>query len=204
MRAVDTIRYVVAWLLLISGPGAVLFWFPIHPFARFWRRVGPRWAYAVGLSVYAACALGAALLGPLLLSIDFGTHAVPLVLGVCLVAGHRYMRARWRQHLTLRTLFGVPELAPGGRVQVLLTEGVYGRVRHPRYLETILGFAGYACLSNYLAAYGVALFVLVGILILIPMEERELVERFGAHYEEYQRQVPALIPRKSRSVIRIS
>ncbi len=198
MWTLDAIRYAIAWLLLVTGPGAVLFWFPVHPFVRFWRRIGYRWGYVAGLAVYLVSVVLGIIFAPPLLSIDFGLHAVPLVGGLCLLAAHAYLRRRWRTQLTLRTLFGVPELAPSDRPPVLLTEGIYARIRHPRYLETLLGYAGYACLSNYLAAYGVAAFLLVGILVLIPLEERELADRFGPPYEEYRRRVPALIPSLSR------
>jgi len=71
-------------------------------------------------------------------------------------------------------------------------------VRHPRYLEILVGFLGWALFCNYLAAYLVWAFLVVALLILIPMEERELVQRFGPAYEEYRRRVPALIPRLRR------
>jgi protein-S-isoprenylcysteine O-methyltransferase Ste14 len=38
--------------------------------------------------------------------------------------------------------------------------------------------------------------------VLIPMEERELAERFGPAYEEYRRRVPAIFPRLVRAARR--
>ena len=38
----DRVRYVAALLELIAMPGALLYWFSIHPFVRFWRGVGAR------------------------------------------------------------------------------------------------------------------------------------------------------------------
>jgi protein-S-isoprenylcysteine O-methyltransferase Ste14 len=116
-----------------------------------------------------------------------------------LVASHTWLRRGWHRQLKMSTLLGFPELAPHRYPRVLLTDGVYGRIRHPRYAEVLLGYAGFACLSNYLAAYGVVGFLVVAILALIPIEERELAQQFGAAYEEYRRRVPALIPRLGRA-----
>jgi len=199
MTTFDRIRYAIALLLLLTGPGAVLFWFPIHPFARFWRRVGATWAYAAGGAVYAASAAVLATYRQTLMSIDFGTSAVAIALGCVFLAAHLWLRRLWRRQLKMRTLYGVPEVAPDRAPSVLLTEGVYARIRHPRYVEIILGYTGFACVSNYLAAYGTTAFLALGILVLIPIEERELAERFGEAYEEYRRRVPALIPRLGKS-----
>jgi protein-S-isoprenylcysteine O-methyltransferase Ste14 len=199
MNTFDRIRYAMALVILVAGPGAVLFWFPIHPFARFWRRVGARWAYTVGVGVYAVSAAILTTHRRTLLSIEFGTSAVTIALGLAFIAAHTWLRRRWRQHLTLGTLLGLPELAPESHPRVLLTEGVYARIRHPRYLEILLGYAGFALVSNYLAAYGVTAFLVLAILALIPIEERELVDQFGEAYEEYRRRVPALIPRPGKA-----
>ena len=34
----DQVRYVVAVLLVVFTPPAMLFWFVVHPFTGFWRR----------------------------------------------------------------------------------------------------------------------------------------------------------------------
>lgn len=39
------VRYYIAFFLIIAIPSALLFWLLIHPFARFWRRIRPMWAY---------------------------------------------------------------------------------------------------------------------------------------------------------------
>jgi protein-S-isoprenylcysteine O-methyltransferase Ste14 len=195
MTTFDRIRYAMALMLVVAGPGVVLFWFPIHPFARFWRRVGARWAYAAGVGVYALTASALATYRHTLLSVEFGTSSVTIALGLAFIAAHIWLRRGWRQQLTLGTLLGLPELAPDSHPRVLLTAGIYARIRHPRYLEVLLGFAGFALVSNYLAAYGATAFLALGILVLIPIEERELADEFGAAYEEVRRRVPALVPR---------
>jgi hypothetical protein len=50
----NTFRYVLAMLTLMFMPGAVLFWFLVHPFVRFWRRIGLRRSLAIHYTVYEA------------------------------------------------------------------------------------------------------------------------------------------------------
>jgi protein-S-isoprenylcysteine O-methyltransferase Ste14 len=199
MTTFGWIRYGIALALLVTGPGSVLFWFPIHPLTRVWRRIGYRWGYVAGYGVFALSALVLAACRRPLLSIEFGTDLFTIGPGLAFIAAGSSVRRRRQRQLKLRTLIGLPQLAPGRYPATLLTEGAYAWVRHPRYLEVLLGFLGYALVCNYLAAYGVLVFLALSFLALIPLEERELAERFGAAYEEYRRRVPAIFPRLVRT-----
>ncbi len=75
----------------------------------------------------------------------------------------------------------------------LVTTGVYGIVRHPLYLAGILIFTFSPNVTrNWLivTVLADAYFVLGAFL-----EDRRLVERFGARYVRYMQSVPGLIPR---------
>ena len=62
----DRVRYVAALLVLISMPGALLYWFSIHPFVRFWRGVGARVTLALHMGMIVVVGFGMYLLrGPL-------------------------------------------------------------------------------------------------------------------------------------------
>jgi protein-S-isoprenylcysteine O-methyltransferase Ste14 len=198
MTWLDWIRYGIAWLLLVTGPGSVLFWFAVHPFANFWRRVGLAWAYFAGFGVFTVSAIVLAMVADTLTAVDFGGSVVTAACGLAVLVPAVSLRRLWRRHLSVRTLFGVAELSAGGP-GTLLTDGIYARVRHPRYLEVLLGCLANALIANYLIAYAVAAFMAVSIAILIPVEERELRARFGEPYEAYRRRVPAIIPRFRRS-----
>jgi protein-S-isoprenylcysteine O-methyltransferase Ste14 len=76
----------------------------------------------------------------------------------------------------------------------LATEGLYSRVRHPRYLQLLLALLGYALFANYLAAYVVTLLAFVWVRLVVPVEERELRERFGEEHTRYCERVPRFIP----------
>ena len=53
----DTVRYVIALLIVITLPFSFLFWLLIHPFAGFWRRLGPAITYTVVTVIGIACAV---------------------------------------------------------------------------------------------------------------------------------------------------
>ncbi len=78
----------------------------------------------------------------------------------------------------------------------LVTSGLYSWVRHPIYTFTLLMLA----LMPYMTTswLGLTLGSLIYILAAIPLEERKLVAEFGQAYRDYQKRVPALIPRMGR------
>ena len=73
--------------------------------------------------------------------------------------------------------------------------GIYSRLRHPRYVESLLWILSYALFTNYLAMYVAFLLMLPIMHLVVLFEEKELKERFGVEYEEYCRRVPRYIPR---------
>jgi methanethiol S-methyltransferase len=77
----------------------------------------------------------------------------------------------------------------------LTTEGLSEFVRHPLYVGILLfiwGSFGFFATEMYLTT---ALFLSIYIRIGIYFEEKKLVRTFGKKYEEYQENVPMLIPR---------
>jgi len=107
--------------------------------------------------------------------------------------GIRIARAR-RRFLTQRILVGVPEISSSDTGR-LITEGIYGRVRNPRYLEFVLLSFVYAAFANYGGVWLWYALTFPAIHLVVLLEERELRERFGAAYEDYRRRVPRYLPR---------
>jgi len=97
--------------------------------------------------------------------------------------------------LSPRSLIGIPEIvAP--RESRLIDKGPFAVVRHPTYLAHTMMFAG-IYLYTGVTAVGIltfADFIVVNV-VVIPLEERELVLRFGELYRQYMKRVPRLIPR---------
>jgi protein-S-isoprenylcysteine O-methyltransferase Ste14 len=191
----NTFRYVLTMLMLMFMPGAVLFWFLVHPFVRFWRRLGLRRAMAINYALLAAFAAGVFLLRKTLLAVDFGTNPLLIAVAVPLLAASIVLRRKISRHLRFSTLGGLPEMAPERFSQPLLTEGIYSRIRHPRYVEVLLVMASLALVANTLAAYVNWIIGIPTVLAIIRLEERELRDRFGAEYDAYCARVPRFVPR---------
>ena len=111
----NTFRYVIAVMMLVGVPPAVLAWFVIHPFASYWRRFGLGGTYTVLAVPWVASMVGLYRARHLLLGRDLGTSIPLVVVGVgCLLAAI-VIGQRRRKHLTFRILAGGPELSPGPR-----------------------------------------------------------------------------------------
>lgn len=77
----------------------------------------------------------------------------------------------------------------------LATKGPYAVVRHPIYTGMLgmLVATGLA-ISAWIALVAAIVIFAIGTLIRVRIEERLLRETFGQRFEEYARQVPAVIP----------
>ena len=191
----NTLRYVIALVLVIALPPLFLYWLLVHPFVNFWRGKGIGPAYTIILGVIIAGMIGLFSLRHFLLGIDYGTSYPFAALGVALLTVSGLLRLKLQKHLDLRTLVGFPEIAPDRFPRPLITEGVYARIRHPRYVQLLIALFGYALIANYLAAYlAVGLWV-PGIYVIAVLEEKELRAHFGDAYDDYCRKVPRFLPK---------
>ena len=191
----DTARRVIGILLVVGMPPAIGFWLVIHPFARWWRQLDVRVTYAL-LAVFMT-GLGVLLFAVRepLLGRDLGTNWLLTGIGVILYLMSIAVSLLCRRQLSLKIFAGVPEVSRGTFPGHLLQEGIYGVIRHPRYVSVILGTIGLALVADYLGTYVVVVVSLIGLWPLIILEERELVNRLGAAYAAYRSRVPALMPR---------
>jgi protein-S-isoprenylcysteine O-methyltransferase Ste14 len=191
----DAVRYYIALVLVVTMPPTLLPWLLIHPFINFWRRLGPALTHGLVGSVMGLGGVGLFQARKSLLAAEFGTNYFLIALGVLAEVAAIWLWVLLHRHLALSTLLGLPELAPKKYPTGLITSGIYGRMRHPRYVQLVLAIWGYALIANYLAAYATAALWLPGIFIVARLEEKELRDRYGAAYEEYCRRVPRFVPR---------
>jgi protein-S-isoprenylcysteine O-methyltransferase Ste14 len=82
------------------------------------------------------------------------------------------------------------------RHELVSSAGPYRWIRHPLYTTGITLFVALGLMAANGFILALALVALVAIrTVVVPREERELVARFGARYEEYRRRTGAMLPR---------
>lgn len=192
----DTFRYVMAVLTVMGTPPALAYWFIVHPFIGFWRRRGTAFTMTVLLVVYVLSMAGLYLVRDVVLAGDYGTRWILVAAAVPLFVASFVVQYFRKKHLKFKTLAGLPEIDPEKHDSKLLTEGIYGKIRHPRYMEFFLGMSAWALVINWLSVYVLTAVTFVLLLVIVALEERELEERFGEAYAEYSARVPRFIPRR--------
>jgi len=184
----------IPWMASVLYSSVPLFWFLVHPFASLWRKMG-RSPYRVVLPVWAALIFT-------LSWITWPWHALRLYSSVWMWLPAAFllllglsMYSRLGPSFSAHKLSGEAELRPNEHAQELVTSGLHSRMRHPIYVAHLANFAGWTIGSGLLVSYVLLAFsILVTFPLMIRMEERELTQRFGASYREYQQRVP-LLPR---------
>ena len=90
-----------------------------------------------------------------------------------------------------RRFSGLVAIQPGHR---LVSDGIYGVIRHPSYLGLFVNALGWGL--AYRAGVGVAIAVMMLLVVLarIAAEERLLSESFGVEYDAYRARTWRLIP----------
>ena len=196
----DSIRHACAILTIIGYPPVLVFWLLVHPLIGFWRTVGPGLTYTATLAVMAGVGVALYAFRGAILATEYGASGPLIALSAVAMGLSVAIEVACRRKLDAATLVGVPELAAGGRPGRLLQDGVYARVRHPRYVSGAFGVIALALFTNYLAVYIIAAVYFPVIHLVTVLEEKELADRFGEQYRRYARRVPRFIPRLRRSV----
>jgi protein-S-isoprenylcysteine O-methyltransferase Ste14 len=118
-----------------------------------------------------------------------GLGALLLSAAVCLFwRSHRDLGANWSPSLEISA------------EQTLVTQGVYGAVRHPMYASHLLwGFAQALLLHNWIAGLAGLVSFLPMYLVRIPQEERMMIDHFGDAYRAYRARTGSILPQLRRN-----
>ena len=90
-----------------------------------------------------------------------------------------------------RRFSGLVAIQPDHR---LVTDGLYGVIRHPSYLGLFVIALGWGCAFRSGVGVVIAVLMLIVVLARIDAEERLLSETFGAEYDAYRARTWRLVP----------
>src|SRR5215471_7282573 len=182
----------IAWLASVLYGSIPLFWFAIHPFAGYWRRMrrSPyRWLLPLWIAIMAALAW---LSWPWREVRLYSTPWMWLPALVFFLFGLNTYR-RVLSEFGAHKLSGEAELRPAEHEQRLVTAGMHARMRHPIYFAHICNLAGWATGSGLLVPLVLlAVSAFVTFPLMVWLEERELAKRFGQEFHDYKKAVPLL------------
>ena len=116
----NAVRYYVALILVILLPPVLYYWLLIHPFVRFWRRLGPGLTYGIVCSIMALNMVSLFRIRQSLLAVEFGTNYYLTALGLLLLAASTWLGFQILHHMSILTILGLPELAPDKCPQQLI------------------------------------------------------------------------------------
>ncbi len=190
MKPLDWLAAAVLFLYL----PVPVFWLIVHPLVGFWRR-----HQKAGYVVAVLSAWGAAMAFLLAFHRElFASERAPywaIAVGLALIAADGYFFYRVGRELGGARLVGKAELTGIGE---LATQGLYARVRHPRYASMMLAVLGACLMAATPRLWSAAAIWWLLVLVSIGLEERELRLRYGAAYIAYSKRVPRFLPFRFR------
>lgn len=81
------------------------------------------------------------------------------------------------------------------RKAMLVTDGIYARIRHPLYLATVLVLLAMALIYPFMPVIVFSLCMILYTMIGAYFEEQKLVLHYGDEYLEYKKQAGFILPR---------
>ena len=189
------VRQIAALMTVVIAFPLFLSWLLIHPFASSWRKLG-------GFSYIFILLFQAGAITTIYKFYNvhedlqfFGANSITVWLSIPCFVMAAVMAAYYYKHLDIGILIGLPEITRENYPGKLLTEGIYSRIRHPRYVGAFLFVLGLALVANAPVVYIVASLLIPLIYIIVLFEERELKRRFSLEYEKYCQKVPRFFPK---------
>jgi protein-S-isoprenylcysteine O-methyltransferase Ste14 len=187
----------IGWIACCIYGSIPSFWLLIHPRAELWRERKRQCRAVYNILIPLWMGMWVALF-----ALTFPWRNVQIYrwpyswfFGVALILAGIFLYAKARHGFSPLQLSGHHELEPDRHQQQLVVTGIRRHVRHPIYLGHLLEMLGWSVGTGLLVCWASTGFALVTGAVMIRLEERELVERFGESYREYQKRAPAIVPK---------
>jgi protein-S-isoprenylcysteine O-methyltransferase Ste14 len=187
----------IGWLACCIYGSIPSFWLAIHPRAEQWRERKRQRRAVYNILVPLWMGMWAALF-----AVTSPWHNIVIyrwryawLVAICFFAVGLFLYAKGRHGFSPLQLSGHHELEPDRHWQQLVVTGIRQHVRHPIYLGHLCEMCAWSIGTGLLVCWALTGFAIVTGVIMIRTEENELVERFGENYRDYQKQVPAIVPK---------
>ncbi len=180
----------IALMTIMLWPAIPLFWIPVHGLSKIFRKLGLI-TYIIPLFTWLPLAYLIFQKRDFILQFRVEFPVVLNIIGVLLLAYGTLLHIWTGKLLGLWGLIGLPELSTKIKGKLVM-EGPFSVVRHPTYLAHTLMFLGVFLLTE-VTYVGVVTFLdlLIINILVIPLEEKELLSRFGDEYKIYRKKVPS-------------
>jgi protein-S-isoprenylcysteine O-methyltransferase Ste14 len=184
----------IAFVLIVLWPVIPLWWIPVHAAKELVQRIGP-WAYVIICAAWLSIACLLYVHKEPILAYRLDLPLFIRIVGILLLISGGLLQLWTIRALTIKGITGKPELE-NETDGTLVTNGPFAIARHPTYLSHTLMFLGAFLWTGIIAAGLVTLidFTVIHAMI-IPLEERELLIRFGGVYESYAGRTSRFFPR---------
>lgn len=184
----------IALIAIIWWPLIPLFWIPVHGLTKWFKRLGFL-TYILPLITWLPLSIVLYSFKALLLEYRIELPLALNIIGWLLFCSGALLHIWTGLLLNIWGLIGVPEISDKFKSK-MVTNGPFSIVRHPTYLAHTMIFGGVFLLSGVITSGFVAILdFLIAYSIIIPLEEKELLYRFGDKYREYSRRVPRFFPK---------
>ena len=180
----------LALVAIIFWPVIPLFWMPVHFATAFFRKLGFL-TYIVPVILWLPVAYVIYRNRFFLLQYRMELPVVLRIAGIVFLIFGSLIHIWTARLLGLAGIIGVPEISTKIH-EKLVTGGPFSITRHPTYLAHTLIFSGVFLITGVVTV-GILTFVdlIVVNLIIITLEEKELLTRFGDEYKLYKERVPS-------------
>ncbi len=178
----------LALITIILWPVVPLFWIPVHGLSRIFKRLG-LFTYIMPMITWPPLVYLIYLNRVYLLQFKIELSLVLNITGLIFMIFGTLLHIWTGRLIGLWGLMGLPEVSR--RVKGKLVEGgPFSVVRHPTYLAHALLFSGVFLITGVMAVSIITILDLLIInLAIIPLEEKELLNRFGERYTEYKNRI---------------
>lgn len=185
----------IALMVWMMWPIIPILLIPVHLSPKFWRKINIL-TYLFLLALWLPVAYLILLSQDLLLQIAVEFPIFIITFGLILIITGVIIHIWTAKLLGIKALIGYNEIRPDNERSNLITSSLFSITRHPTYLAHTSLWLGFFLLTGFISLGLLAIIdLLLSYFIIIPLEERELVQRFGQEYMDYEKKVPKFFPR---------